>query len=78
MKRKRTKPKLSPKIRAAIQLMVDYMHDDELESALEFRDENGDLKGHIFEDVVRVDNWLNGTGRSATQRLDAQEDDIED
>ena len=44
---------------SSIKKMVDYLYADEKKDAEILQEEQGDCKGHIFEHIEKVDNWLN-------------------
>lgn len=63
MARKRAKPKpqLPSDVKKALNHILCYMYDDELEDAREHFQENGDIDGHVFSDIVKIQNWMAGT-----------------
>lgn len=74
--KKLKKPKLPERVKNALHGMIGYLQDDELESAREFYKEHGDLSGHIYEDVLAVSDWLDGTKTTnLAEELNIEEDE---
>jgi len=66
---KTPKPSVPPRIHRAVNAVIDYLWDDELESARDFVKEGESLRDHIFESLVVLDNWLHGRSATAASYL---------
>jgi hypothetical protein len=64
------KPKLAPKVKAALESVIEYNWPQELRDAKEQLRENGTLDGHIFSCLVTLDNWLKGTDGTPTSYVE--------
>jgi hypothetical protein len=64
----------TPAVREALQNVLHYCWADEKEDARDYLRENGHLTGHVFADLVALDNWLHGTRHAAEGYL-ADDDD---
>jgi len=74
----RLRPTLPKKVRKALNDIIEYAWDDELESAEESLRDEGNIKGHIFCALVEADNWLRGTDVTPEDYLDEEEEDEEE
>jgi hypothetical protein len=72
--RAKPKPKLPSDVRKALNSVLCYLYDDELEDAREFFKDNETLDGHVFGDIIAVQNWMNGTNTRAVDELNLEED----
>jgi hypothetical protein len=67
-KPRKPRPTISPKAEKAIRKLLKYNWQDELEHYQECQDAPGPrLDGHIFNALVEVDNWLNGTNKTPAE-----------
>lgn len=55
---------MNAELRAAIQRIVDYNWPSEAADYERAEDEGNDQEGHVFEDLVLVNEWLNETADS--------------
>jgi hypothetical protein len=61
-------------IREALQDVLHYTWADEKEDARHRLRENGDLTGHVFADLVALDNWLHATDHTPESYLTGEDD----
>jgi hypothetical protein len=64
-------PKIPARVRAAIEEVLDYNWQDEMRHYAEYRDEStpAELRAfnHVFLNLVKVRNWLDGVSYSADE-----------
>lgn len=63
----------TPEVIAAVKSVLHYNWPDEIRDAVEQRRENGEVKGHVFESLVVLGNWVTGSTKTMDQYLDEEE-----
>lgn len=62
----------------ALEEVLDYHWDDELEHLQEHLDNGGESRGHIFESLLKVRNWFDGANAQLSEFVDDSEDEEAD
>lgn len=66
-------PALPSPIKTALDEILGMYWEDEAQSATQFLTEHGSLSGHIFVELVTLDNWLNGINETPESYLEGAE-----
>ena len=69
------RPQTLDELREAIQAVVSYVWEDEMDDYRSNRQDIGDPTTHIFHPLVALFNWINGTDEDPDRLVDEEEED---